>query len=300
MKPKARLRYLLCLLALWGCAAGAWAHELRIVWVVVDWPPFMVLKDGRAPASAQALGSGSVERMMAEIIARLPQYRHEFQLSNTQRMWPAMQRGQNYCYPMAAKSAERMNHAFFTPIALLPPQALVFNAKQRESLVGAATGQVSLIKLLREHGEQGRLLETRAYGEQLDALIEVHGQTLKRELMASTGSLLHPLSAGLFGFTLEYPSVVEYARRQGELAGPLEMTGVAEAQDWFSGYVACTRNVWGRQVVADIDGAIRKSAGTPAFRNAIAAWLPPDYAKAHAERMRAFYDARAKGRAQID
>ena len=298
-------RLLSCCLLAWGCAAQAASPQQdapergRIVWSVIDWPPYMILKDGHAPASAQDLGVGVADRMLAELIPLLPQYQHEFQASNSQRLWPAMQRGQNTCYPMAAKSAERQAFAYFTPSSLLAPQSLVFHAKQREALAGSGN-PVSLVKLMREHPEQGLLLEQRAYGAQLDALIAVHGQGLKRELMAKGGTLLRPLSAGLFGYTLEYPIVIEYAKRQGDLAGAVETASIAEAQDWVPGHIACTRNAWGRQAIADIDAAIRKASLIPAYRQAVALWLPADYAQRYAERMRAFYDARAKGGPQID
>ena len=299
------LRWLCASLLALCCAVPATAQTVAskgsIVWVVVDWAPYMILKDGQAPASPQTLGSGSVDRAVFEVIQRMPEYRHEFMLANPQRIWSAMERGQNLCFPAAAKSNERLQLALFTPILLVPPPVLVFAPKQREALVGSAE-PVSLVRLMREHPEAGRLQEQRAHGAQLDAVIDAHGQKLRRELMPTLGGLLRPLSAGLFGYTLEYPMVIEYAQRQreGELAGVLETASVSEAQDWFSGYVACTRNAWGRQVIADIDAATRKAAGTPAFRHAVIQWLPKDLAQRNAERMKGFYDARAKGPAQIE
>ena len=295
---------LLCasLLAL-CCAAPAAAQTVAqkgsIVWAVVDWAPYMILKDGQAPASPQALGNGAVDRALFEVIQRMPEYRHEFQLTNPQRIWSAMERGQNLCFPAAAKNNERLQVALFSPILLVPPPVLVFAPKQREALAGSAES-ASLVRLMRERPEVGRLQEQRAYGAQSDAVIDAHGQKVRRELMPTLGGLLRPLSAGLFGYTLEYPMVIEYAQRQGELAGILETAAIAEAQEWFSGYVACTRNMWGRQVITDIDVATRKAASTQAFRHAVTQWLPKDFAQRNAERMKGFYDARAKGPAQIE
>lgn len=275
------------------------AQSERIVWAIVDWPPYMILRDGKAPQGPDALGNGVADRLMAEITKRMPEYRHEFQLANVQRLWSMMARGENLCYAVALKRPERMGIAYFTPAFIGPPPALAVHRARRDAITGNAD-PVSLVKVLHEHGAEGRLESKRAYGTQIDAVIAAHPKAIQLELVPTTGALLRPLSAGLIGFTVEYPATVEYARRTGDVNMPVDTIGISEAQDWSVGYVACTRNAWGKRVIADVDVAVRKAAQSPAYSGAMANWMPKEFAQKNAERMRSFYEARGKAGPDID
>ena len=284
-----------------GLAAGqqAFAQRERIVWAMIDWPPFTILQGHQAPLSADDLDTGSSDRMMAEIIRRMPGSTHVFRVTNTQRMWNDMERGENLCYAMAIKTPDRLRYAFFTPAFISPPPALVVHRKYRDTLVGNAS-VASLAKVLKEHSNDGRLQQKRAYGPQIDAVIDAEPVPIKRELVPTTGALLRPLSAGLFGFTLEYPAVVEYARRTGDLAMPLDVLEISEAPEWVAAQIACTRNDWGKRAITAIDAAVRKAAGSPVYSGALNAWLSKEVVQKNAERIRSYYEARSAGGPAIE
>ena len=280
-------------------AQQAWPQTSEIAWAVEEWPPFTILKNGKAPGNPQELGDGAIDRMLLELIKRLPAYHHVFQLSNVQRLQSAMAQGENLCTAATIKTTGRLKYAYFTPAFLGSPMALVVQQARKEALIGDEN-PASLAKVIAQHGEEGRLQYLRVYGPQVDAVIEKSQVVIKRERAPAAGFLLRPLSQGLFGFTLEYPAAVEYARRQGRLTGPVLTFPIREAPDGVVGYVACTRNAWGKHVIEDIDRAIRQASADPNYYDAMAKWLPPDYAKGFAPKMTDFYTRRNAGPAQIE
>ena len=280
-------------------AQQAWPQTSEIAWAVEEWPPFTILKNGKAPGNPQELGDGAIDRMLLELIKRLPAYHHVFQLSNVQRLQSAMAQGENLCTAATIKTTGRLKYAYFTPAFLGSPMALVVQQARKEALIGDEN-PASLVKVIAQHGEEGRLQYLRVYGPQVDAVIEKSQVVIKRERAPAAGFLLRPLSQGLFGFTLEYPAAVEYARRQGRLTGPVLTFPIREAPDGVVGYVACTRNAWGKRVIEDIDRAIRQASADPNYYDAMAKWLPPDYAKGFAPKMTDFYTRRNAGPAQIE
>ena len=280
-------------------AHQAWPQTSEIAWAVEEWPPFTILKNGKAPGNPQELGDGAIDRMLLELIKRLPAYHHVFQLSNVQRLQSAMAQGENLCTAATIKTTGRLKYAYFTPAFLGSPMALVVQQARKEALIGDEN-PASLVKVIAQHGEEGRLQYLRVYGPQVDAVIEKSQVVIKRERAPAAGFLLRPLSQGLFGFTLEYPAAVEYARRQGRLTGPVLTFPIREAPDGVVGYVACTRNAWGKRVIEDIDRAIRQASADPNYYDAMAKWLPPDYAKGFAPKMTDFYTRRNAGPAQIE
>ena len=289
-----------CALAmLLAVAQQAWPQTTEIPWAIEEWPPFVILNNGKAPRNPQELGDGAVDHMLLELIKRLPAYHHVFQLSNVQRLQRAMEQGENLCTAAAIKTTERLKYSYFTPAFLGSPMALVVQQARKEALIGDEN-PASLAKIIAQHGEEGRLQYLRVYGPQVDAVIEKSPVVVKRERVPAAGFLLRPLSQGLFGFTLEYPAAVEYARRQGRLAGPVLTLPIREAPDRVVGYVACTRNAWGKRVIEDIDSAIRQASVEPNYYDAIAKWLPSDYAKGFAPKMKDFYTRRNAGPAQIE
>ena len=214
---RASVRYVAaCIALVLGAQSSvALASDDTIVWAMVDWPPIMILKDGVAPRSPAELGLGSADQSIAEIIRRLPQYQHSFVLSNGQRIWGAMQKGQNLCYASALKSPERQAYATFTPYRLVPPMVLVVNKNRVADIVGNAK-EVSLAQVANINARfpaEGRWEDSRSYGAQLNEVL-AKGK-VKSELVVSVSALLKPLANGLFGYTFEYPHVVEYMTETG-------------------------------------------------------------------------------------
>lgn len=275
------MRWLASVLAAALCAPGAQAAEERPVihWMVADWPPVMILKDGRAPATPSDLGDGVVDRMLMDLTRRLPRYEHRFQLSTTRRTWHAMALGEPLCQASAFATPQRERLAYFTPAVLMPPVALVVRRELAAQLSphGAA---VDLQQLMLRSDLQGRLESARSYGATLDVLV---GEQIPREPVSNIGQMAQLVSKGRVDYTLEYAATVEYWRRQGQLSQPLVALPLREGADWTVAQVACTRSPWGREVIAAIDAAIRAAAATRSYRDLVFSWqvAPPSEAERH-------------------
>lgn len=280
-----------------GWAFSCHAQTASVTWVVVDRPPVMILKDGRVPSSTADLGAGSADQSMATVIRRLPQYRHEFTLSNVSRLWLDMERGRNLCYFAALKTPARLAIATFTPARLVPPQVVLVRKARRQELVGGATS-VSLVELIARAGAEGRLEKGRSYGPELDALLAVN--PLPRESVPNTGALLRPLARGHFSFTVEFPQTLHYMVQHGRIPDVLDMIDIQEASGWRESFVACTRNNWGQKVIQDIDRAIREASAEQEYRSAVLAWIPPHLLRANRGVVQRFFDERSRGGPRIE
>ncbi len=289
------------LLVALGCALAPAAHaqapaqepERQITWAVKDWPPVMILQQGHAPASAAQLGRGWVDRMLAEIIARLPQYRHSFQLMNRQRIVGAMQDGVPVCDPSTLKTAERERWAVFTPAMPIPPVALVLRAQSRPAITGGAP-VVSLSELAHRKGLTGRFEAKRSYGAAIDQVLAREGDNLSAELVSRPGQLTSLVAKGRYDYTLEYPMVVEYLQQMEQSPIVLDTVPLKEAQQWGVNHVACTRSPWGEAVVRDIDAAIRAASASREYREVLTPWLPAAYMQKNRARMAEFFDERGR------
>ncbi len=280
------------LLAAWlaGCSLAVSAAEPRpsITWVVADWPPVMILKDGQAPESPAQLGDGMVDRVLIEITRRLPQYEHRFRLSTSRRTWHAMELGEPLCHASAFATPARERLAYFTPAILMPPVALVVRRELAAQLSpqGAA---VDLQQVMLRPDLQGRLESSRSYGASLDALV---GQQIPREPVSNIGQMAQLVSKGRVDYTLEYAVTVEYWRRQGQLSQPLVALPLRVGADWAVAQVACTRSPWGREVIAAVDGAVRAAAATRSYRDLVFSWQLGAASEADRQRVDQFFNER--------
>jgi uncharacterized protein (TIGR02285 family) len=203
----------MALLAWLWAAAGVQAQERQITWVVMDWPPIMILLNEMAPTDPARLGAGIADRKMTEVINRLPQYKHSFQLFNHQRVWDAMQDGQNICDATAFKTPGHEALAYFTPFMLVPPITLVVRADMKQRITRGAPS-ISLAALQRNPEFSGRIEATRSYGPALDPLLSGAGDSLKAEWAPRIGFVTNMLALGHYDYALEYPLMVEYMRQQ--------------------------------------------------------------------------------------
>lgn len=277
-----------------AAASDTDAAQKRIVWLVADWPPYYIFKNGKAPSAPGELGDGAGDRMLAELIARLPAYAHSFQISNIQRTWATLEAGQNVCYTGAARNAYHDRIALLTPFAQFPTPVLVIRHDRRERL-GLPPGPVSLTELVSKRPDlSGLVQQRRSYGAEIDAILGRAGnvQWIPVNGMAD---LLHQLDAGRADYVIEYPTLVEFGRRTGAYRHELDLLSLSDAPPLLTAYIACTRNAWGQGVSADIEKAVRKAAGSRNYRYAIRDWMSSGLQKQVGEEMDRFFDQLAAG-----
>ena len=283
-------------LAVLGFGSAQAQSELR--WAVVDWPPAFVLAPGKKPLRLEDLGEGQFDRLFQELAQRMPEYTHRPELVNSARLWHFIGEGQPLCAGPLRKSPERLQRAYFTPVLRLAPVSLVVRSAQADALVGA-DGRVSLATLRGHRELNGRLETARSYGASLDAAL-AGPNPVPRLATSRVGQMVEFVAAGRYDYTLEYAFVVEYLRQNGRIKTELRSLPLKEAEDWDMGYMVCPRTPWGHAAVTAIDRAIREAATASDFRDAYLRWLPAAQRQAQQGPTEAFYDARAKGGAQIE
>jgi uncharacterized protein (TIGR02285 family) len=275
-------------------AAPVTAADKSIVWAMNDFPPNFIFPDGKLPTTATELGQGYGDRSMANIIARLPQYQHQFLQANVPRIMAQMEHGLNLCFASVNKTSSREKFAYFTPIFLHPPMGLVV-LRDRQSTSVLQKPPQSLASILKEHKDfQGYVESERSYNREIDALISKGNASLQKITVPNTGHLLRMLDAGRMDYTLEYPMMVEYQSKKLIVKNKLSVIPLVEAPDWITSYVACTRNPWGQERIHDIEVAIGDAARSQAFRDALNQWIPPEYLAEHRAKLKGFYDDLAK------
>ncbi|HSY26785.1 MAG TPA: TIGR02285 family protein [Burkholderiaceae bacterium] len=295
---QARLRNLALILliapVLLFATPSATAEEKSIVWAMNDFPPNFIFPDGKLPTTVAELGQGYGDRSMANIIARLPQYRHQFLQANVPRIMAQMEHGSNLCFASVNKTPSREKFAYFTPIFLHPPMGLVV-LRDRQSTSVLQSAPQSLANILKQHKDfQGYVESGRSYNPDIDSLISQDNASLRKITVPNTGHLLRMLDAGRMDYTLEYPMMVEYQSEKMIVKNKMSVIPLVEAPDWIASYVACTRNPWGQERIHDIEVAIHDAARSQAFRDALNHWIPPEYLAEHRVKLKGFYDDLAK------
>jgi uncharacterized protein (TIGR02285 family) len=279
-----------CWLVLLLNAGSAFGADNHIVWLVEDEPPLFILKGSVAPNAVSQLGKGIIDREMAEIIARLPRYQHSFERANTQRIWAGFGAGKNRCSASVFRTAEREKLAYFTAISFVPAITLVVR-RDRMAAIHSVLGSVSLKNLVAgRHDLIGFIQAIRSYGTTLDDTLSHADTNVQRVTVSESGQLLRMLDAGRMDYTLEYPMIVEYQRQLAPFKNSLETLTIDEAPPLATGYVACTRNDWGKQVIHDIELAVQDAAHSPSYRSAVTDWMPVSLVKTLQAKIDAFYD----------
>lgn len=285
---------LLLLIACLSIAAFARADDNPLEWAVSDWPPGFILKNGNAPATPADLGDGVFDRASAEIIARLPGYRHSFVRANLQHILAAFGNGDNLCALGLLKTAEREQVAYFSPILVSPAVTLVIRQdRQAEMQLHAAT--VSLKHITEERTDLAGTLESaRSYGADIDRILNRGGANLSRVPTPESGYLLHALDIGRIDYTLENPLVVEFQRQRSAFDHALVTIALNDVPMLSTTNVACTRNAWGKKVMGEIKVAVRDAARGRAYRDIVNHWIPKSLQSQYRVSMTAFYDGLAR------
>jgi len=282
-----------CLALLFCLYAGlAAATPREIHWALIPWPPMYIVPPGRQALAVDELGQGFGDRALAEVIARLPQYRHRLIVVDAARLWGMIDRGRPVCFLGALRTPAREAKAYFSPAMIMPGLHLVVR-KDKAELVPARDGVVSLQAVLAQPDLRGGLTKRRSYTTALDPLLAAPGGNARVLYQMRDNHVLRLLDEGYIDYAIEYPVIVEYLQRERVLQRPLALRPLREAPPYAVAEVACTRGEAGRQAIVDIDDALRQLAGAGQLGAYPMRWLPPDLARQLRPQAETFYRERA-------
>src|ERR1700741_4144093 len=100
--------------SLWATVAQAAPPVDTIRWVAQDVPPHFSFVQGRPPRTVAELGHGEVDGFMRVLLARMPQYRHEFVEASTARYEAESRTGQTLCSTMHVRTPARVDWLYFS------------------------------------------------------------------------------------------------------------------------------------------------------------------------------------------
>lgn len=292
-----------CLLA--AASARAAPPEPTIRWVAQDVPPHFSFIQGRPPRSVAELGHGEIDGFMRVLLARMPEYRHEFVEAGTARYEALSRSGETLCSTMHLRTPARLEWLYFSH--LYPPLVSreIHVVVRREALARLTEGsppggRLVLAELLNRPELRLLLARDRAFGAQVDSLLA--RQAVPRLSVGSQFGhrMLDMLRAGRMDYTLEYPVVVkDYLARSGD-PDALVALPVAEGLSTLLATVSCSRTPEGRRQIEAIDAAVRTLAREPDREGWIRQWRGDTPDPADLKRLNAYMDERARGGPRIE
>lgn len=285
--------------------AAAAVHADTIRWVAQDVPPHFSFHLGHAPHSPAELGHGEVDGFMRVLLARMPQFQHEFVEASTARYEALTRDGQTLCSTLHVRTPARASWLYFSH--LYPPliSREIHVIVRRDALPQLAQGRpanvrILLADLLKRRDLNLLLARDRAFGPQIDKALA--GEVVPRLAVGAqlSSQLLDMLRAGRMDYTLEYPSVVDdYLKRVGD-PGALVALPVAEGRSTLLATVSCSRTPAGRRHIEAIDAAVRALAQEPDRAAWVREWRGDRADPVDLKRLNAYMDERARGGPRIE
>lgn len=278
-------------------------------WLVQDIPPHFSLAVGRSPQSVADFGNGELDGFLRQLIAQLPQYRHEFVEASLPRYEALVLKGETLCSVLHKRLPERLANRYFTPMfpALSSRQLQLVVRRDRLERFQALGSRVAVASLMQKPGLKGLVARGRSFGSALDPLLKPPlGKPLDTVVTTNAKTVLAMLRAGRMDYTLEYADTVQQFLRSevGSDADRRELDlvllPIAELEGHDIAYASCTRNAPGREQIEAIDAAVRRLAQDPRREAWLRAWLGESAGSAERARLIRFLDDRARRGPQLE
>jgi len=294
---------LAAMLAATAAQAAPSADTIR--WVAQDVPPHFSFVQGRPPRSVAELGRGEVDGFMRVLLARMPEFKHEFVEASTARYEAESRRGETLCSTMHVRTPARADWLYFSH--LYPPliSREIHVIVRRESMDKVTQGRppdgrLVLADLLKRPDLSVLLARDRAFGTHLDNQLAQHVVPRLAVGAKLSSQLLDMLRAGRMDYTLEYPTVVkDYLERVGD-PGALIALPVVEGLSTPLATVSCSRTPEGKRHIEAIDAAVRKLASEPNREAWVREWRGNRADPQDMKRLNAYMDERARGGPRIE
>lgn len=288
MRPPAIFTALPALLLLLLSAAAATAAPARaadsITWLMADFPPVGEPVNGRP-------GNGIADQVVKYLAHRWPQASHRFLYANPNRVWSMLAAGEQACFASALRTPERDKLAYFRNAYLLPPPQLVVRPEALPAIPRNARGEADLPALMRDSSLRGLLVETRSYGQAIDALLADHtaGWQVKRLAPGNYGTkILTMLALNRADYTIEMDFVITHALAQDAGLASLKVLPLAGDAAALVGGIACPRTPWGRAAIRHIDALLATPEGVAVLARAQERWMSKQSSQRYGPQMKEF------------
>ena len=241
-----------------------------LTWAINPGPPFHIV-------SGPLKGEGFCDALVDSLTLLLPNYRHNKVVVPQGRVLELLSAPDSQmCFPCMIKRQEPPKGVQYTQSTHQFSRHVLIT---RASLLNA-TEPVSLSTLLDSGKYRYGYPQGRRYGV-LDPLLEAYKTEHPDLVLARSGpgeadSVLSLIEIGRIDFTVDYPMVLKYHQlvSQKDALVPLKMLPIAENQQITPQQaVGCADNVWGRQVISQINQQIPALQISSKFIQAKKFWL---------------------------
>lgn len=245
--------------------AGEEPHSIQ--WAVTDWPPVHIV-------AGDDKQKGICDQVMLYLQRRMPEYDHQWNVSNFIGTWASIKRGERVCYASALMTPERQKFAYFSmPVVIAMSNSIVMR-KEMASELGFGDS-VSLSSLLKNRRLAGRVVADRAYGKGIDNLIADNKGEANLYFQRGTNQGLSSFRMMLekrLDYLIEYPWVATYFEHLMKRQGETVSIQIAEAPPYTFAHVACPRNEWGRMVIDRVNRILSEGRPTREYRDVVELW----------------------------
>lgn len=233
-----------------------------INWVRISFPPFLVLEDG------QASGPGvDIEKVLRE---NMPEYEHGSTNSNIKRLHALLEKGDPCAcadYLIRTPAFEDKYYYSTAPTMLTPTHRIITLKRNREKF-GAGV-RLSLERLLEKRALRLGVAADRSFGKEIDDILKAHSgveNIYAHYSPTSSEVLIQMLLAGRVDYIIEYPPIVQYFEKKLQITEELAIYAIEEkSQLWTTGWLACTKNEQGKQVIEKADTILPRFLLTEPF-----------------------------------
>jgi uncharacterized protein (TIGR02285 family) len=249
----------------------------KIIWAKNFAPPFYI-KSGR-----QA-GKGFADGVQAMLEQELPQFDHQTVYMPLARLNDFWRKQDNYCFASMIFESLPPN----TDYLLSRPNVFYFphGIITRNSFPPARdVNEVALSSLLKNPNWIMGLINNRSFDATIDELMLEHEDTTRTFVRSDKDGLRRLLDMLLLeriDYLLDYPFVYHYYAKQAHFSQQLKFLKIRETKGaGVFGAVGCTNNVWGEQVMVEMNAAIDRLVSSPQYQHYVAEWQAADNDSTH-------------------
>jgi len=245
-----------------------------VTWMEAPMPPYFI-KEG------VNLNQGYGDEITRILQTHLPDYTHEQVSTNITRHFYKFKQGEKVCSAGLYRTPEREEFMYFSIPSFLTLPAVIIIKKEKFSSFDNRTS-VSLDEILRNHQLMIGLSKDRSFGTVLDAILSQHRD--HKNVVETSGpelsrNLFKMLMIGRLDGVIGLPEEQLYQAEQMGIRDQLMTVTIEENQQGYEGWfssVGCTKNEWGKKIIADINKVLLSQRPTEPYRAAYERWLDPN------------------------
>ena len=247
-------------------------EKKELLWGVVNLPPNLVIEGPRK-------GEGAINLNMELIKKELPQYSHKELAILVPRVNIEAQERKNYCCPMLFKTPDRDSIFHFSkrPIIISGNRGIILRKDRKAEILKSDAASISFEDLLKTGKFTGMIAQGRKQGKSVDELIEKYKDKIKyRNASEASEGLFEMLKDKRIDYTIGSFHEMKWITKDWSDKDSLSFISIkeAEAVTFSPIFIGCSKNDFGKSVIADIDKAMEKLVKQKEFEENSKLWAP--------------------------